>query len=462
MKKDRQKLFLILPIMMITMLSTTIIRKIENTPPKISSEKSDQRVPVEVFKVGEKTLIKSLNYTGHVKLDKEVMISPRVGGLINKIYVDEGDRVKKGELLASLDDKDLKIKLNVSQNEKENAKIKVEQAKLNLEDSIKEIRISSLTLDNLTLDKKEIHYKYLEAKSNFETQKSNYLRDKTLYEKEALSRSYFEYSENFYKESKYKLEQIKAQEEGVNIDLKKYKLEMDQIKIQNRMAEKNLDQARADLEIASNKLEDAKNQWEYTRIKAEEDGVVLDLFSETGEMVSSGERLFKFGIDDSVKITFGVGNRDLPLIKEEMETEISIDSIPGEVYRGEISKIMPSVSGNSGLTLVEVELDNREHFFKEDMFARIRLIVDKADNVLTVPKEFINIDNEKKYIYVIKDEKALKTIVTTGVESNAMVEISSGINKGDLVASGNLSHLRDGSKVLIWRNGEGGKENDLN
>ena len=42
MKKDRQKLFLILPIMMITMLSTTIIRKIENTPPKISSEKSDK------------------------------------------------------------------------------------------------------------------------------------------------------------------------------------------------------------------------------------------------------------------------------------------------------------------------------------------------------------------------------------------------------------------------------------
>ena len=140
MKKNKKKLFLILPIIMITVISTTIIRKIKNTPPKISIEKLDQRVPIEIFKVKKMTLMKTLNYTGLVKLNKEIIISPRIKGLITKTYVDEGDRVKKGEILLSLDTEDYKIKFNISQNEKKDAEIKVEQIKLNLEDSEKKFR----------------------------------------------------------------------------------------------------------------------------------------------------------------------------------------------------------------------------------------------------------------------------------------------------------------------------------
>lgn len=462
MKKNRQNLFLILLIIIITMVSVTIIWKIKNTPPKISSEKLDQRVPIEVFEVKKKALIKSLNYTGLVKLEKEVMISPRVGGIISKVYVDEGDRVKKGELLVALDSEDYKIKFNVSQNEKEDAEIKVEQAKLNLEDRTKKIRISSLNLDNSIVRKKELHYKYLEGKSNFETQKSNYYRDKTLYEKQALSKSAFEQSEHLYKSSEYLLKQAEAQEKSINIDVEKSKLEFDQSKLQKKLAKKNLDQAETYLKIALNNLNNSKNQLEYTKIKANEDGIILNLLSESGEVVSLGQELIKLGVDYSVKITLGVGNKDLPLIVEGMETEISIDSIPGEVYKGKVSKIMPSVNGDSGLTLIEVNLDNKEHFFKENMFARIKLVIDKTESALIVPKEFINIDNKKKYLYVVKNGTVSKTVVTTGIESDAMVEISSGINENDLVTSGNLSHLKDGSRVLIWSDNKGGDENDLN
>ncbi|MFA6708712.1 MAG: hypothetical protein WCR79_03300 [Fusobacterium sp.] len=114
---------------------------------------------------------------------------------------------------------------------------------------------------------------------------------------------------------------------------------------------------------------------------------------------------------------------------------------------------MPSVNSNSGLTLIEINLDNKDHFFKENMFARIKLLVNRKENVLTVPKEFISTDsNNKKYLYVIENEIALKTFVTTGMESDSMIEISSGINENTIVASGNISHLKDNSKVLIWNN----------
>lgn len=465
MKKSKGKLFLILPIIMITMVSTTIIRKIKNTPSKISSEKLDQRVPIEVFEVKKKTLIKSLDYTGLVKLDKEIIVSPRVKGLISKIYVDEGDRVKKGDLLVTLDPQDYQIKFNISQNEKKDAEIKVEQAKLNLEDTKNKIKISSLNLKNLIVKKKELHYKDLEEKSTFETQKANYYRDKTLYEKQALSKSAFEYSENLYKSAEYKLRQVETQEESINIDVERSKLELDQSKLQNKLAQKNLDQVQTYLKTALNNLNNSKNQLEYTKIKAKEDGVILNIFSESGEVALLEQKLIKFGVDDIVKITLGVGNKDLPHIVEGMETKISIDSIPGEVYKGKINKIMPSVS-DSGLTLVEINLDNSKHFFTEDMFTRIKLVVDKAERVLVVPKEFININNNNKYLYVVKDETVLKTIVTTGIESDAMIEINSGINENDLVASGNLSHLKDGNKVLIWNNIwndlKGGEGNDIN
>jgi len=463
MKKNKKKLFLILPIIMITVISTTIIRKIKNTPPKISIEKLDQRVPIEIFKVKKMTLMKTLNYTGLVKLNKEIIISPRIKGLITKTYVDEGDRVKKGEILLSLDTEDYKIKFNISQNEKKDAEIKVEQIKLNLEDSEKKIQISSLNLDNLIVKKKELYYKSLEEKSNFETQKANYYRDKTLYEKEALSKSTFEYSKNLYKSAEYKLKQVQSQEESIDIDIKKAKLELDQSKLQNKLTKNNLDQVKTYLKIALNNLNNSKNQLEYTNIKAKEDGVILNLFSESGEVVSLGQELINFGVDDSVKITLGIGNKDLSHIKKGMETEISIDSIPGKIYKGTVNKILPSVNSNSGLTLIEINLNNKEHLLKKDMFARIKIIVDKAKNTIIVPKEFINTDNNNnKYLYIVKDKIVLKTIVTTGLESDDMIEINSGINENDIVTSANISHLKDKSKILIWNDIKGGEKNDIN
>ena len=103
MKINKKKLIFVLPIIMITMVSTTVIRKIKNKTPKISNEKLNQKVPVEIFQVKKNILVKTFNYTGLIKLNREVMISPRVNGIISKIYVDEGDRVKKGDILATLD-----------------------------------------------------------------------------------------------------------------------------------------------------------------------------------------------------------------------------------------------------------------------------------------------------------------------------------------------------------------------
>ncbi|MFA6877497.1 MAG: efflux RND transporter periplasmic adaptor subunit [Fusobacterium sp.] len=453
MKINKKKLIFVLPIIMITMVSTTVIRKIKNKTPKISNEKLNQKVPVEIFQVKKNILVKTFNYTGLIKLNREVMISPRVNGIISKIYVDEGDRVKKGDILATLDKEDYKIKFNISKNEKEDAEIKVEQGKLNLEDSQKKIEIATLNLDNLIVKRKELHYKNLEEKSNFETEKANYLRDKTLCEKEALSRSAFEYSENKYKTAEYKLRQVETQEESINIDIKKSEIQVEQSRLRNKLIEKDLSQMEAYFKIALNNLNDCKNQLEYTNIKAKESGVILNLFSESGEVISPGHELIKLGVDDIVKITLGVGNKNLPFIKEGMEAEISIDSIPGKLYKGKVNKIMPSVNSNSGLTLIEINLDNKDHFFKENMFARIKLLVNRKENVLTVPKEFISTDsNNKKYLYVIENEIALKTFVTTGMESDSMIEISSGINENTIVASGNISHLKDNSKVLIWNN----------
>jgi multidrug efflux pump subunit AcrA (membrane-fusion protein) len=97
------------------------------------------------------------------------------------------------------------------------------------------------------------------------------------------------------------------------------------------------------------------------------------------------------------------------------------------------------------------------------MFARIKIIVDKAKNTIVVPKEFINTDNNNnKYLYIVKDKIVLKTIVTTGLESDDMIEINSGINENDIVTSANISHLKDKSKILIWNDIKGGEKNDIN
>jgi len=139
-----------------------------------------------------------------------------------------------------------------------------------------------------------------------------------------------------------------------------------------------ISQAEAQLELASQKLRQANQQLEYTKLKAEADGVVLSKAAEPGEYLNPGAPVVTIGYLDQVWLRGYINETDLGRVRLGQQAEVTTDSYPGMPYTGRISFI----SSNAEFTpkavqttservklmyMVKIELDNPEHELKPGM-----------------------------------------------------------------------------------------------
>ena len=83
------------------------------------------------------------------------------------------------------------------------------------------------------------------------------------------------------------------------------------------------------------------------------------------------------------------------------------------------------------------------------MTAKINLITERRENILAIPLEaLMNSDEDGNYVYVVKDNKAIKTKVETGIESDEFVEILTGIEKGDIVITSGKEYISDDNNTV--------------
>ena len=89
------------------------------------------------------------------------------------------------------------------------------------------------------------------------------------------------------------------------------------------------------------------------------------------------------------------------------------------------------------------------------MFAEVKFVKDKSSDNIVLDKNAVLIDSLSEYVYIIKDSKAERVDVTTGLDNGTYVEILTGINEGDEVVINGSSYLNNGDSVRVV-NGKGG------
>lgn len=369
-------------------------------------------VTVQMAKGGE---IENTNtFTGTTKVSEETSVTAEMAGKIQSINVDLGDHVSEGQVLLSIDGKDV-------DNSIKTAQAALELAQANYANTTGgSIESQQNTLDNAV---KVAQMSYDEAKRNYDIYKS-------LYDTGAISEDQF----------------------------KKIELSLDQATQQLETAQKSYNtttgQSIPELkELAAKQLEQAKTAYEVATaardkliLKSPVSGTITTKNFNAGEMISQQQPAFVISSQDVLQIDLKVTQADIGKFKQGDTVDVAIE---GQNVEGTIKYVPAVIDKNTSLYTVEVIMDNSGNEFREGLSVEVSVSVEKESNAITIPKKAVFEEDGEEYVYIVSpDNIAIKTSVETGIVTDKTIEIKSGIGTSDTVIIGGLNTITDGTKIF--------------
>lgn len=416
--------------------------------------------------IGELSSILEIN--GNVESDSMKTYYSKVDGTIGKVHVKAGDFVKKGDIIVSYDADEIERLTAIAQSYKE-ADLE------NYNNAVQTGKRTAGLYGEATRNIKVLDQQIADTQAAL-IQRQNDLANKRAAladEGAKLQISLIDWAdkpdseefENLQKlvqtnayEQQYSSEILQMQEEinslGVALEgYKTYKAEMSSQKAATQMglmtdgAKEKIEAIKTANELASDDTIANLNE-AAGGIRAEFDGVVSGINVIEGCSVGKGTELVTIKSIDDVVVKLKANKYDIVNIEEGQITTVVIKN---KEYTGKVSRIsrMADEGGQSSAIGVEVKLDAPDSNIILGIEVKAKIQTANANDALRVPAHALWEDEDGTFVFVVKDDKAVKTKVETGVRNENMVEICSGINKGDVVVWNENSEITDGMSVKV-------------
>ncbi len=358
--------------------------------------------PSKLAKVERGDLAKSVVATGKVEPITKVEVKSKASGIVKKLLVDAGDKVKKGQLLAQLD--------------KEEIQAQVEQSEAGLQAAEASYRGAEADYERAKVDAEGPDVPLL---------KRAFDRAKDMAKEGVVSTSALEEAQKNYEMSLNKQNVAKAQ-----LLVLKAKV------------------MQSDAQVAQDKanLKQLEEQLGYTDITSPIDGVVLSRDVEMGDAVSSilvlgssATLVMTLGDTSEVYVKGKVDESDIGKVYLGQPARIKVESFKDKTFSGKVTKISPMGVEKDNVTTFEVRvsINNPGGELKAAMTANAEIILEEHKNVLQIPEGAIMYDKDKKASVEIpspkeKDGKK-KLAVNIGISNGAKTEVLGGLKEGDEV-----------------------------
>ncbi|TAN50130.1 MAG: efflux RND transporter periplasmic adaptor subunit [Methylococcaceae bacterium] len=212
-------------------------------------------------------------------------------------------------------------------------------------------------------------------------------------------------------------------------------------------------------------LDEAKARWQQSQAVARRDqlhlaktdirapfaGVAGLRLVSPGDYVSPGQALVNLEALDVLKLDFALPEHYAAKVAQGQKITFQVDAYPNETFAGELYAVDPRLDEQSRSLKLRARVANARQRLKPGMFARLVLQLGAERQVLSVPEHAVIGVGSRQYVYRVVGDKAVLSLVTSGLHQNAMVEISSGLAAEDTVVVEGQMKLRDGDAVRIIR-----------
>lgn len=335
-------------------------------------------VEVEVTTAGDmypSQALTLLNASGYVVAQRRAAVASKVTGRLISISVEEGDVVKSGDVIARLESED------VAATQK--------QASANLEASRAELE---------------------SAKAELQDAKTNLERQKELVAKDYVSR-----------------------------------LEYDSASARYKKSSAAVASAEAAVRALTAALHGAVVALGYTYIRAPFDAVVLtkdadigDIVTPIGAAAAAKAAVVTIADMDSLLVEADVSESNLKQVKVGEPCEIQLDAFPDLRFRGKVHMIVPTADRTKASVMVKVKFLDKDKRVLPEMSAKVAFLERPLKPEELKPRIAVNASSvvtldSRKYVFLLKDNTAVETPVTTGRQFGEMVEVLDGVKTGDRV-----------------------------
>ena len=442
MKKSLKWILIIVGVLAVLFVGAKMLGGSSKTGTKVTAEKAQSR-----------TIIETVNASGKVYPEVEVKISPDISGEITELNVQEGDSVKKGQVLA-------RIYADIYSSQRDEAAARVTQSQATVANS--EASLTAL-------------------KAQLDQAKATYDRNKDLYDEKVISKAEFEQYETQYRTAQS----------------------------QYSAAQQNIRSLRAATQTTQTSLVAANKNLGRTTLVSPMNGVISSLSVKKGERVSGnsftvGTEMMRVAEMSTMEVRVDVGENDIVKVTIGDSADVEVEAYNNRKFKGIVTQIASSTKTNSSATSGDVtnyEVRIRIDFasyqdlldpskpkrfpFRPGMNASADIKTKRKDNVVSVPiaavaarvkgsdksvadekkekeknktdnTEEVNIsgDEIEEVVFVIRQEGTVeKRTVTTGIQDMNFIEITSGLKEGEQIVTAPFDAvnktMKSGDKVNV-------------
>jgi multidrug efflux pump subunit AcrA (membrane-fusion protein) len=335
----------------------------------------------EGIKPEKTTLTESVYASVRVEPDNLYEVYAAVPGILDTLYVGEGDRVNQGQIIARV--------------YSETSEIAQDNAQLNMELAASRYKGQATLLGSI---EREIEL----IKAQVRIDSLNYIRQQNLWNQNIGSQSEFE-------NKKLKYEQGMKQ-----LDLLEREYVQTQVELQNQYR------------LSKNAVDEAKLKLKDFTIESRLNGMVYEILKKAGEFISAQTPILLIGDDSAYILKLQVDEVDIARVRPDQEIILNLDAYPRQTFKASVSKIFPSKNMRSQTFEVEARFLDEPPVLYSGLSGEANIVLETRENVLTIPAEYV-FDNNK--VRTAEGEIS----VELGIKTLERVEILSGIDSSTTI-----------------------------
>jgi multidrug efflux pump subunit AcrA (membrane-fusion protein) len=383
----------------------------------ISAKKDDPRkgitgqVPlVDAAPVTQGLIEEKISRTGDITPSAQVTISSKVQGWVGKINVREGDLVKTGQVLVTLDAREAEATVAQAEASLEAAKARLKQVKATAEETIQS--------------------QIQQTKANMELAEADLKRAQELHEKNFIARQ--------------QLDEVRTK---YNVAKANYDLAMNSIR--QRTWENDIALAEAQVNQAKATLELNKAQLANLIILSPMNGGITKRYVDPGTMVKDTTPILTLMDLSEMKMLVNVIEKEFIYLQKGQSVKVTVTAFPDRVFSGRIEIITPALELQSRTAEIQISIPNPGLVLKPGMFGRAEILLRTNPQAVLVPIQSLMTEGGQDSVYILKDDKVARRPVRKGAVRDTVVEVLQGVVPGEQVITAGQTALKDGAKVRL-------------
>jgi len=230
------------------------------------------------------------------------------------------------------------------------------------------------------------------------------------------------------------LEQLNNSKTGYNVAVENKKAgEKELQRLIKQPLSEDIKVAEGKVKEARAALKRAKAHMNFTVLLSPIDGVILEKSVNQGQGITPGTALLRIASKRELEVRVNFDEKKLSSIKTGQTAYVNLDAYPDMTLEGKIYEIAPSINPGTGTVEIKIKLLEIPEYIKPDMTADTNIIIYKKDKCLTVPRNCLFMENNKKYVFILNRGKEEKKEVITGASGSDYIEIREGLKITDQV-----------------------------